>query len=237
MITTYDRLATPASPPLHILLAQVGIGTPLATIASMMCRMERFVTMTSFLGIILRSVALLACGIALHWCAGGLSNALAGENASGNAVFIVTPSTKIPLGALNNDHVIVHAAERGTQMEFSSSELFKNCSLLRTSTCDLVRGRGNCYGYHIFESSDGDQLPAKFSGVRLPDENRDKKPPEDVLRGTWVFVKGSGKFADIKGGGNYHGRYISSTQYALEWSGELFRASESSSSSFSKEGR
>ena len=163
------------------------------------------------------------CGGALLWWVGGFSYAFAGQSVSGKAVFLVTPPTRILLGLAEDDHVMVHSAERGTQLEFNGSDLFEHCTLLRTSTCDLVRGRGSCFGYHIFESSDGDRLLAKFSGVLLPEANSDKKPPEAIVRGTWVYVKGYGKFADIKGGGSYRGRYLSSSEYELEWSGELVR--------------
>lgn len=191
----------------------------------------------TILSIVLRAVAMALCAATLLWWAGGFSDAVASESMSGTAIFLVTPATRIPLSAIDDDHVVVHAAERGTQLEFNGSDLLKNCSLLRTSTCDLVRGRGNCFGYHIFESSDGDRLLAKYSGVLLPDTNKDKKSPEDVLRGTWVFVKGSGKFANIKGGGSYRGRYLSATEYALEWNGELIRSSDDGAASLSREGR
>jgi hypothetical protein len=193
--------------------------------------------MTRTMSIILRTAAVSCCAVTLLLCLGHFSDARAGEGLTGKAVFLVTPSTRIPLGAIDDDHVVVHAAERGTRMEFSGAEFLKDCSLLRTSTCDLVRGRGSCFGYYIFESSDGDRLLAKYSGVRLPDTNQDKKPPEDVLRGTWVFVKGSGKFASIKGGGSYRGHYLSATEYALEWNGELIRAPEGSATNLSTEGR
>jgi hypothetical protein len=182
--------------------------------------------MTTILGIVLRAVAIAGLGAALLWWVDGFSNAVAGESVSGKAIFLITPATRISLGAPEDDHVMVHSSERGTQLEFNGSELLKDCSLLRTSTCDLVRGRGNCFGYHIFESSDGDRLLAKFSGVLLPESSSDKKPPEAVVRGTWIYVKGSGKFANVKGGGSYRGRYISKTEYTLEWSGELLRAAQ-----------
>ncbi len=192
--------------------------------------------MTTILGFISRAVALTCCGAALLWWAGGFSAALAGENVSGKAVFLITPATRIPLGSSEDDHVMVHSAERATQLKFNGSDLFEHCTMLRTSTCDLVHGRGSCFGYHIFDSREGDRLLAKFSGVLLPESSSDKKPPEAVVRGTWVYVKGYGKFADIQGGGNYRGRYLSATEYELEWSGELVRSVQLDSSNANKEG-
>jgi hypothetical protein len=199
--------------------------------------LDRLVIMAAILGIFSRAATIAGCSIALLWCANGFSDASAADGVSGKAVFLVTPSNKIPLGAPADDQMIIQSAERGTQLEFDGNQLFENSSLLRTSICDLTRGRGTCFGYHIFESSDGDQLLAKFSGMVLPDSNVDKKPPAQVMRGTWVYVKGTGKFTDIKGGGSYRGHYISSTEYVLEWSGELTRSAQGSAANFDKEGR
>ena len=147
-------------------------------------------------------------------------SALAGEKLSGRGLFLVTPTTTIPVGSPEDDHVLRYASERGTQMEYTGANWLQGCSLLRTGSCDLNHGRGACFGYQIWVAPNGDRLVAKYSGVMLPDENGEKKPPETIMRGTWVFVKGSGQFADIVGAGVYRGRYVSPSEYLLEWSGE-----------------
>lgn len=163
---------------------------------------------------------ILLCLIGLIGC----PSALAGEKVSGRALFLATPSTTIPIGADDEQHVLRHVAERGTQIEFTSSDSLKDCSLLRTGSCDLVRGKGTCYGYQIWVAPNGDRLVAKFSGVPLPETAADNNLPVTLLRGTWVYVRGSGKFVGVKGAGVYQGRYISASEYELEWNGELDRA-------------
>lgn len=150
-------------------------------------------------------------------------SSLAGEKVSGRALFLVTPSTTIPVGSTEDDHVLRYAAERGTQMEYTGSDWLKDCSLLRTGTCDLIRGRGSCFGYQIWIAPNGDRLVAKYSGVMLPDELGDDKSKKTIFRGTWVYAKGSGIFANVSGAGVYHGRFASITEYELEWSGEITR--------------
>lgn len=150
-------------------------------------------------------------------------SALAGEKMSGRAVFLATPPTTIPIGAIADEHVLRHGAERGTQMEFSGADWLKDCSLLRTGSCDLVHGRGACFGYQIWVAPNGDRLVAKYSGVILPDAKSDKKSPDTILRGTWVYVRGSGIYAGVAGAGRYSGKYRSATEYELEWSGEIER--------------
>lgn len=150
-------------------------------------------------------------------------SACAGEQVSGRALFLGTPPTTISIGLVEDDHVLRHAAERGTQMDQTSADWLKECSVLRTGTCDLAHGRGTCFGYQIWIAPDGDRLVAKYSGVLLPEAGGDKKPPDTILRGTWVYVKGSGKYAGVTGAGVYRGRYTSASEYELEWSGELER--------------
>ena len=150
-------------------------------------------------------------------------SALAGEKMSGRAVFLATPPTTIPIGAIADEHVLRHGAERGTQMEFSGADWLKDCSLLRTGSCDLVHERGACFGYQIWVAPNGDRLVAKYSGVILPDAKSDKKSPDTILRGTWVYVRGSGIYAGVAGAGRYSGKYRSATEYELEWSGEIER--------------
>ena len=170
----------------------------------------------------LKSILDLAIG--LGWFLACVApSALAGEKMSGRAVFLATPPTTIPIGAIADEHVLRHGAERGIQMEFSGADWLKDCSLLRTGSCDLVHGRGACFGYQIWVAPNGDRLVAKYSGVILPDAKSDKKPPDTILRGTWVYVRGSGIYADVAGAGRYSGKYRSATEYELEWSGEIER--------------
>jgi hypothetical protein len=167
---------------------------------------------------------ILFCMIGLVWWLTGCPSSLAGEKVSGRALFLVTPATTIPVGSTEDDHVLRYAAERGTQMEYIGTDWLKDCSLLRTGTCDLIRGRGSCFGYQIWVAPSGDRLVAKYSGILLPDASGDKKPEDTIFRGTWVYVKGSGIFAGVSGAGVYRGRYKSLTEYELEWSGELERS-------------
>ncbi len=150
-------------------------------------------------------------------------SALAGEKLSGRGLFLVMPSTTIPVGPAEHEHLLHYASERGTQLEYSGVDWLRECSLLRTGTCDLIRGRGSCFGYQIWVAPNGDHLVAKYSGVMLQDERGDEKHPDKIMRGTWVYVDGSGQFADIIGAGVYRGRYTSIREYELEWSGEAER--------------
>ena len=144
----------------------------------------------------------------------------AAEKVAGCATFSMTHPVTIPVGGLSAEHVLWHTLDHGSQIEFSS-ERFANCSAERTTTCDMVRGRGACFGYQTALSSEGDRLITKYSGGIEPEAGDDGKATDLSLRGTWVVISGSGKFLNVRGGGTYRGRFTSDHEYTLEWSGEI----------------
>ncbi len=146
--------------------------------------------------------------------------ASAAEKITGRATFSMTHLVTIPVGVSSAEHTLLHTMDQASQFDLSS-DLFADCSIERTTTCDMVHGRGTCFGYQTLISSDGDRLVTKYSGIIQPDSGVDKKPPDLIVHGTWVVINGSGKFANVHGGGTYRGRYTSTQQYALEWSGEI----------------
>jgi hypothetical protein len=146
--------------------------------------------------------------------------ALAAEKVAGSATFSMTHPLTIPVGESGAEHTLWHTLDRASRIE-SSGELCANCATERTTTCDIVRGRGSCFGYQTALSSEGDRLITKYSGGIEPQSGDDPKATDLSLRGTWVVISGSGKFLNVRGGGTYRGRFISEHEYTLEWSGQI----------------
>ena len=46
--------------------------------------------------------------------------------------------------------------------------------------------------------------------------------PVTTFEGSFSYIKGTGHFENIHGGGTYKGRFISKTIYTVEWEGEYF---------------
>ena len=146
--------------------------------------------------------------------------ASAAEKITGRATFSMTNPVTIPVGMSSAEHTLLHTMDQASQLELSG-DLFANSTTERTMMCDMVRGRGTCFGYQTVISSAGERLIAKYSGIIQPDSGVDKKPTDLIVRGTWVVINGSGKFANVHGGGIYRGRFTSANEYTLEWSGEI----------------
>ena len=151
-----------------------------------------------------------------------VGNLYAGEKIAGSATFSMASRVTLPVSSATADHTLLQSSELASQLLFSG-ETLSGCSVERTTLCDMARGRGTCFGYQTMLSIEGDRLVTKYSGVILPDTGVDKKPTDLIIRGTWVVKDGTGKYLHYQGGGTYRGRFISDSEYTLEWSGEIAR--------------
>ena len=77
-----------------------------------------------------------------------------------------------------------------------------------TSRSDLIKGNGTLSGYGKYvDLKDGDYYFSKYQGPATA-----TKSPEGKLKitfkGTYIFIKGTGKFENIQGGGTYKGGFL-----------------------------
>ena len=71
-------------------------------------------------------------------------------------------------------------------------------------------GRGSQKGFTVNLYSDGSTTTMAFEGDKsvLDEKNRNR------FRGTWRFISGSGRFAEIQGGGTYEGESFEGIAYS-----------------------
>jgi hypothetical protein len=69
---------------------------------------------------------------------------------------------------------------------------------------------GSQKGYTINLYKDGSTTVMSFEGKKLALESKDR----NRFQGTWTFVSGTGRFADIKGGGDYEGESFEGIAYS-----------------------
>ena len=124
------------------------------------------------------------------------------------------------VGTTEDGHVVVMQTAKATPASLKEQDSLAADSIVRTAICDLVGGSGTCHGYQTLVSREGDTAVAKYSGISQTTPTAGEKAPEITFRGSWIYVKGTGKFTNIAGGGAYQGRYISDTEYVVEWTGE-----------------
>ncbi len=84
---------------------------------------------------------------------------------------------------------------------------------------DLMQGNGAHQGYITF-SQGADSVISKWNGKVTTTLSPDKTPMTSFA-GTWTKLKATGRYQDITGKGTYQGRFISQTEYTVDWEGEI----------------
>ena len=86
---------------------------------------------------------------------------------------------------------------------------------------DLVKGNGTHHGYYKATDKDGHVYFAKWQGkvtTTMSSEGR----PNVQFGGTWSFIKGTGKWENVEGGGTYKGMFIGADIFTNTTEGEYF---------------
>lgn len=97
-----------------------------------------------------------------------------------------------------------------------SGGLIENATVLNQEVANLHQGTGEHSGYYAI-SNGADSTIAKWAGnvnTVIKDGN-----PMTSFKGKWEYVGGTGKFAGIKGKGDYNGYFTSATEYTVDWKG------------------
>ena len=81
-------------------------------------------------------------------------------------------------------------------------------------TAELAAGNGPQRGHWVNEHADGDKDWGTFEG-RITTVNG-----QTTMEGNWQYTGGTGKFANIRGGGTYKGHLPSPDQVENTWEGE-----------------
>ena len=144
-----------------------------------------------------------------------LGDALAGEHGrvASRDVFFATgfPSAKVPD---TEGHAIYLLEAKG----MSFSEKWGPCLLVQAGTGDYTKGLGPCEGYTHYIYPDGSTRTIKWKG-----EARAVGPGitgGGVGAGTWTYIKGTGKFEGIQGGGTFEYRVLGPGQWYSDGEGD-----------------
>lgn len=84
---------------------------------------------------------------------------------------------------------------------------------------DSVRDKGTHRGYRIQCHANGDKTFVKYHGTHQLAKNQER-PHKVHIEGVWEFTGGTGRFSEIKGGGNYSGMETPEG-LVLKWKGEV----------------
>ena len=98
----------------------------------------------------------------------------------------------------------------------SSGGFIEGATVSNPEIANLHQGTGDHSGYYTITNGT-DSTIAKWAG-RVNTVMKDGNPMTS-FKGQWEYVGGTGKFAGIKGKGDYNGYFTSATEYTVDWKG------------------
>jgi hypothetical protein len=116
-------------------------------------------------------------------------------------------------------HVLVLGRVEGVNRSTGQTPYMDQAKVTSLEFGDLIQGNGPHQGYITF-SQGADSVISTWNGKVATTLSPDKTPVTS-FSGTWTKVRGTGRYQDITGHGNYKGRFISQTEYTVDWLGEI----------------
>lgn len=117
-------------------------------------------------------------------------------------------------------HIVSLRKAEGTNFNLGQNEFMDGAKTVNFSFDDLVKGNGPHQGYSKIEKN-GDLVISKWEGKIVTTLSADGKPIPS-FSGNMHWIKSTGQFANIQGGGSYKGHFTSETSYVVEWKGEYW---------------
>ena len=141
-------------------------------------------------------------------------NAQQPTNISGKITAAATHQDSVIVGDVTNHKISLMVSE-GTNVNTGESEFMDGAQVVNMSHSDLIQGNGIHQGYVRF-TKDGDTTFAKWQG-KVTTKVMPEGEPVTSFEGTYVYIKGTGSFENIKGEGTFKGEFTSKTEYTVEW--------------------
>ncbi|KPL18334.1 MAG: hypothetical protein AMJ92_08570 [candidate division Zixibacteria bacterium SM23_81] len=116
------------------------------------------------------------------------------------------------------EHVLSLAKWEGTNESAGENKFMDGAQVVNMSFGDLVQGNGPHQGYVKLMLGE-DAVFCNWEGMvasTVPEEGA----PIMAFEGTYSYIKGTGQFENIKGGGTYKGQFTSKTELTTEWKGK-----------------
>ena len=149
----------------------------------------------------------------------GASVSVAGETikVGGKITAVYTEKHEIEVGDVEG-HIISFTTSEGTNTSTGESQFLDGGQATNYSLGDMVKGNGPQHGYvKLMMGEDGAVSKWKHNVVTTFAEDG---TPSIAFEGKFTYSGGMGPFANISGGGEYRGAFVSKTEYVVEWHGE-----------------
>lgn len=117
-------------------------------------------------------------------------------------------------------HMISLTVSEGITESSGETSFMDGASVQSFITSDLINYSGPIKGYSK-TSKKGDTIYAKFEG-KIVTTLSAEGTPFTTLEGAFSWIKGTGQYENIKGGGTLKGHYITNIIYIFDWEGEYW---------------
>lgn len=117
------------------------------------------------------------------------------------------------------DPILLLTRSSGTNRNTGKSPYMDGAEVTNREIADLTQGNGPHQGY-ITEVQGSDTTVTRWQGKVTTKPGPDQKPVT-TFAGSWSKIEGTGRYEGVTGTGSYSGRMSSSTEYTVEWSGEI----------------
>ncbi|MEE4176061.1 MAG: hypothetical protein V2I46_00985 [Bacteroides sp.] len=118
------------------------------------------------------------------------------------------------------EHMLSLAESEGVSLSTGETPFMDGAYFDSFVISDLVKYSGPFQGYFMITKNE-DTIFARYEGqlTTSPDESGQ---PQTSLSLTFSWIKGTGSYTNIQGGGSMIGHYISNIIYTFEWQGEYW---------------
>lgn len=118
------------------------------------------------------------------------------------------------------DHMLSLAESEGVNLSTGETPFMDGAFFDSFVISDLVKYSGPFQGYFRI-TRNNETIFARYEG-QLTTRQEESGLPQTSLSLTFTWIRGSGPFANIQGGGRMTGQYISNIIYTFEWQGEYW---------------
>jgi hypothetical protein len=135
----------------------------------------------------------------------------------GKITAAITESYEFTVGDAEG-HIFLISKSEGMNTSTGQRNFMDGALIVNNNFGDLTKGNGPHEGYIIISKA-GAKTIAKWEGD-VTTTMSSGNVPMTTMEGTFTYIKGTGLFENIYGGGTYKGKYLSEKTYVVEWEGE-----------------
>lgn len=149
---------------------------------------------------------------------GSAANAYAGSSCEGHSAMTAEQQYVLPVTEAQG-HMLMLLQDSGPM---ESEGVIGNGTATDRGMDRLFQGNGEGQGYYTIKTDEGNVVVKWLGTVSTVLKGN---IPNTSFKGTWEVLKGSGKFLNMKGQGDYDGYFTSEKTRVINWKGTCTLAS------------